>query len=114
MKLTHSFIKQQARLGLNFFRYLLARMNHDRVNVNHRLSGLYHLTVYGTHVDGLAVDPLFLCSFANAGEVIQDFVITHFVPAAGEVVKTALIEFVANTGKMTAVGGAFCLLPPSC
>lgn len=34
MKLTHSFIKQQARLGLNFFRYLLARMNHDRVNVN--------------------------------------------------------------------------------
>lgn len=34
MKLTHSFIKQQARLGLHFFRYLLARMNHDRVNVN--------------------------------------------------------------------------------
>lgn len=29
------------------------------------------------------------------------------MPAAGEVVKTALIEFVANTGKMTAVGGAF-------
>ncbi|EPC4928289.1 virulence factor BrkB family protein [Vibrio cholerae] len=107
MKLTHSFIKQQARLGLNFFRYLLARMNHDRVNVN--AGYLAYITLLSM-VPMLTVLLSILSSFAlfaNAGEVIQDFVITHFVPAAGEVVKTALIEFVANTGKMTAVGGAF-------
>jgi len=45
--------------------------------------------------------------FADVGEVLQDFVITNFVPAAGVAVKSALTDFVANTGKMTAVGGAF-------
>jgi membrane protein len=45
--------------------------------------------------------------FENAGTALQDFVITHFVPAAGDAVKSALLEFVANTGKMSAVGGAF-------
>ena len=45
--------------------------------------------------------------FQNTGDAIQDFVITHFVPAAGDAVKSALYEFVSNTGKMSAVGGGF-------
>jgi membrane protein len=45
--------------------------------------------------------------FDNSGEVIQDFVITNFVPAAGDAVRLALADFVANTGKMTALGGGF-------
>jgi membrane protein len=45
--------------------------------------------------------------FENVGDVVQDYVITHFVPAAGDAVRNALTEFVTNTGKMTAVGGMF-------
>ncbi|ENM5873598.1 virulence factor BrkB family protein [Vibrio mimicus] len=107
MKLTHSFIEQRCRQTLYFGRYLLTRMKHDRVNVN--AGYLAYITLLSM-VPMLTVLLSILSSFsifASAGDVIQDFVITHFVPAAGEVVKTALVEFVANTGKMTAVGGAF-------
>lgn len=45
--------------------------------------------------------------FANVGEVLQGYIIENFVPASGEAVHTALQEFVANTGKMSAVGGGF-------
>lgn len=90
-----------------FARYLLTRMNHDRVNVNAGylayitlLSIVPMLTVLLSVLSSFAI-------FANAGDAIQDFVITHFVPAAGDAVKGALLEFVANTGKMSAVGGAF-------
>lgn len=95
------------RQAVHFGRYLLTRMNHDRINVNAGylayitlLSIVPMLTVLLSVLSSFAV-------FADAGNVIQDFVITNFVPAAGEAVKTALAEFVANTGKMTAVGGAF-------
>ncbi|MGD8233953.1 virulence factor BrkB family protein [Vibrio sp. TRT 1302] len=90
-----------------FVRYLLTRMGHDRVNVN--AGYLAYITLLSI-VPMLTVLLSVLSSFAifeNAGDAIQDFVITHFVPAAGDAVKGALLEFVANTGKMSAVGGAF-------
>ncbi|MBU2896791.1 virulence factor BrkB family protein [Vibrio hepatarius] len=100
-------IEQLSKQGLCFGRYLLKRMNHDRVNINAGylayitlLSIVPMLTVLLSVLSSFAV-------FANSGDVIQDFVITHFVPAAGDAVKQALLEFVANTGKMTAVGGLF-------
>ncbi len=100
-------IEQLSKQSLTFGRYLLARMGYDRVNVNAGylayitlLSIVPMLTVLLSVLSSFAV-------FANAGDVIQDFVITHFVPAAGDAVKQALLEFVANTGKMTAVGGLF-------
>ncbi|QIA64511.1 virulence factor BrkB family protein [Vibrio astriarenae] len=89
-----------------FFNYLKNRMSHDRVNVN--AGYLAYITLLSI-VPMLTVLLSILSSFAifsGAGEAIQDFVITHFVPAAGQAVKEALAEFVANTGKMTAVGGA--------
>ncbi|CAM4277666.1 virulence factor BrkB family protein [Vibrio agarivorans] len=89
-----------------FLHYLGRRMNHDRVNVN--AGYLAYITLLSI-VPMLTVLLSILSSFAifsGAGEAIQDFVITHFVPAAGQAVKGALAEFVANTGKMTAVGGA--------
>lgn len=97
------FIKQ----SLIFGRYLLTRMDHDRVNVN--AGYLAYITLLSI-VPMLTVLLSVLSSFsifANAGDAIQDFVITHFVPAAGDAVKSALLEFVSNTGKMSAVGGAF-------
>lgn len=100
-------VEQLTKHGLRFGRYLIVRMGHDRVNVNAGylayitlLSIVPMLTVLLSVLSSFAI-------FANAGDVIQDFVITHFVPAAGDAVKEALLEFVANTGKMTAVGGLF-------
>lgn len=107
MELTYTSIERQARVLLDFIRYLLARMSYDRVNVN--AGYLAYITLLSM-VPLLTVLLSILSSFSlfvSAGDVLQDFVITHFVPAAGEAVKTALQEFVANTGKMTAVGGLF-------
>lgn len=95
------------RQGLFFLRYLMTRMSHDRINVN--AGYLAYITLLSI-VPMLTVLLSVLSSFSvfsNSGEVIQNFVITNFVPAAGEAVKHALTEFVANTGKMTAVGGVF-------
>ncbi|EGU35877.1 ribonuclease BN [Vibrio ichthyoenteri ATCC 700023] len=92
---------------IQFARYLLARMLHDRINVN--AGYLAYITLLSI-VPMLTVLLSVLSSFsifADVGTTIQDFVITHFVPTAGDVVKNALLEFISNTGKMTAVGGAF-------
>ncbi|MEH0667579.1 virulence factor BrkB family protein [Vibrio scophthalmi] len=95
------------KLAVLFVRYLAARIDHDRVSVN--AGYLAYITLLSI-VPMLTVLLSILSSFAvfeNAGEVIQDFVITHFVPAAGDAVKNALLQFVTNTGKMTAIGSAF-------
>ncbi|MCG6348157.1 virulence factor BrkB family protein [Vibrio fluvialis] len=93
-----------------FGRYLLVRMGHDRVNVN--AGYLAYITLLSI-VPMLTVLLSILSSFSifeNVGDVVQDYVITHFVPAAGDAVRNALTEFVTNTGKMTAVGGMFLLV----
>ncbi|CAH7397107.1 PF03631 family membrane protein YihY [Vibrio chagasii] len=94
-------------LSLQYFRYLLARMTHDRVNVN--AGYLAYITLLSI-VPMLTVLLSILSSFsvfADVGIVIQNFIITNFVPASGDAVHGALLEFVANTGKMTAVGSVF-------
>ncbi|USD65196.1 virulence factor BrkB family protein [Vibrio sp. SCSIO 43136] len=91
----------------NFSHYFLKRISHDRLTVS---------AGYMAYITLLSLVPLLtvLLSvlskfpvFANVGELLQDFVINNFVPAAGTAVKSALNDFVANTGKMSAVGGAF-------
>lgn len=94
-------------LSIQYFRYLLARMTHDRVNVN--AGYLAYITLLSI-VPMLTVLLSILSSFsvfADVGIVIQNFIITNFVPASGDAVHGALLEFVANTGKMTAVGSVF-------
>jgi len=102
LDLQHS-VKQTYAFG----RYLVLRMKHDRVNVN---------AGYLAYITLLSIVPMFTVSlsimssfeiFSNVGETLQDFVIEHFVPAAGLAVRTALSEFITNTAKMTAVGGVF-------
>ncbi len=100
-------VEQIAKDCLHFGQYLLSRMDHDRINVN--AGYLAYITLLSI-VPMLTVLLSILSSFEvfeNAGEVIQDFVIQNFVPASGDAVKGALLEFVANTGKMTAVGSGF-------
>ncbi len=113
MKLTHSFIKQQARLGLNFFRYLLARMNHDRVNVN--AGYLAYITLLSM-VPMLTVLLSILSSFAlfaNAGEVIQDFVIT-ICACGGRSGQNRVNRVCCQYGQDDCRRRRVCLLPPSC
>ncbi len=90
-----------------FFTYLLKRLTHDRVNVN---------AGYLAYITLLSIVPMLtvLLSilskfpvFENVGDVLQEYVIDNFMPASGEAVHVALQAFVANTGKMSAVGGAF-------
>ncbi len=100
-------MEQVIRESMHFCRYLLQRMGHDRINVN--AGYLAYITLLSI-VPMLTVLLSVLSSFSvfeNSGDAIQDFVITHFVPAAGDAVKGALLEFVSNTGKMSAVGGGF-------
>ncbi|EKM12264.1 hypothetical protein VCHENC01_2703 [Vibrio harveyi] len=82
-------------------------MTHDRVNVN---------AGYLAYITLLSIVPMLtvLLSilskfpvFENVGETLQGYIIDNFVPASGDAVRVALQEFVSNTGKMTAVGGAF-------
>lgn len=100
-------LQNLAKQTFAFSRYLLLRVKHDRVNVN---------AGYLAYITLLSIVPMFTVSlaimssfeiFSNVGEILQDFVIEHFVPAAGIAVRTALSEFIANTAKMTAVGGVF-------
>ncbi len=96
-----------ARLTVAYAEYLLARIRHDRITIS--AGYLAYITLLSI-VPMLTVLVSVLSSFAifeNVSEVVQNFVINNFVPAAGEAVGQALTEFVANTGRMTAVGGAF-------
>lgn len=90
-----------------FSRYYWARIGHDRISVT---------AGYLAYITLLSIVPLLtvllsvlssFSVFSGVGEMIQSFVITNFVPAAGDAVSEALKSFVANTGRMSAVGGAF-------
>lgn len=100
-------LPQRAQAGIAFVRYLIARMNHDRINVN--AGYLAYITLLSI-VPMLTVLLSILSKFSvfeNVGSVLQSFIINNFVPASGDAVHAALQEFIANTGKMTAVGAAF-------
>ena len=43
--------------------------------------------------------------FGEVSEQLKHFIFTNFVPAAGDVVQSYIEQFVANSSKMTAVGG---------
>ena len=87
--------------------YLYQRMKHDRISVN--AGYLAYITLISI-VPMLTVLLSVLSTFSvfsGAGDIIQSYVITNFVPAAGDAVSEALNSFVENTGKMSAVGGGF-------
>ncbi|MDW6002625.1 virulence factor BrkB family protein [Vibrio mangrovi] len=90
-----------------FSRYLWRRIIHDRIQVNAGYLAYISLLSFVPMVTVLLSVLSAFSIFDDAGEVIQTFVITHFVPAAGEAVNQALHDFVSNTSKMTAFGGLF-------
>ncbi len=90
--------------SLAFFRHLITRAQHDRLTVT--AGSLAYVTLLSlvplvtVVLTALSASPV----FAQFGDLLQNFVIENFVPAAGEVVKEYLNHFVANAGRMTAVG----------
>ncbi|UJF19435.1 virulence factor BrkB family protein [Vibrio sp. SS-MA-C1-2] len=91
----------------SFFRHLIERIQHDRLTVT---------AGYLAYVTLLSVVPLVTVilstlsrfpEFAGIGLELQKTVISHVVPAAGDVLLQYLNEFVANAGKMTLVGVGF-------
>ncbi|KLV07842.1 membrane protein [Photobacterium aquae] len=96
--------RQKAETVWAYARYLQQRIGHDRLTVT--AGSMAYVTLLSlvplitVVLSALSTFPV----FAGLGELLQKFVIENFVPAAGEVVETYLNEFVANAGKMTAVG----------
>ncbi|MFD2179152.1 virulence factor BrkB family protein [Veronia pacifica] len=95
------------QISLAFSHHLRLRLSHDRLTVN---------AGYMAYVTLLSLVPLLtvLLSALSAfpvydgvAQAVQKFVITNFVPASGEVLETYLNQFVANAGKMTAIGVSF-------
>ncbi|MGR6840895.1 virulence factor BrkB family protein [Aliivibrio wodanis] len=100
-------IKHKLRISWSYFLFLKQRIIHDRLTVS---------AGYMAYITLLSLVPLItvLLSvlsqfpiFSGAGETVQAFVIQNFVPAASDAVESSLNEFIANTGKMTAVGSGF-------
>ena len=92
---------------MTFIKHLYQRVIHDRLTVN---------AGYMTYVTLLSLVPLVSVvfaalsvfpSFSEMGNEIKHFVLENFVPASSEVLEQYLDQFVANAGKMTAVGIAF-------
>ncbi|MBY5948614.1 virulence factor BrkB family protein [Photobacterium rosenbergii] len=99
-----SIWRDRLRSAMAFTGYLHHRVGHDRLTVT--AGSMAYVTLLSL-VPLITVVLSALSSFpvfAGLGELLQNFVIENFVPAAGEVVKQYLNEFVANAGKMTAVG----------
>jgi len=87
-----------------FAQYLYRRIDHDRLTVT--AGSMAYVTLLSL-VPMITVVLSALSSFpvfASLGEQLQAFVFENFVPTAGDVVQSYLNQFVANAGKMTAVG----------
>ena len=87
-----------------FSLYLYRRARHDRLTVS---------AGYLSYVSLLSLVPFMAVMFAMLSAfpvfnhlkgVIENFIFSNFVPAAGEVVKSHVMEFVGNVNQMTAVG----------
>lgn len=100
-------LRRCLNISVHYLFYLRQRAEHDRLTVN---------AGYMAYITLLSLVPLTTVlfsalarfpAFEGVGETVQQFIISNFVPAAGEVIKGALDAFVANTAQMTTVGAAF-------
>lgn len=105
-RLKHS-LPRAGQIIFDFSRHLIRRIVHDRLTVT---------AGYMAYVTLLSLVPLItvvlsalslIPGFAETGDQIRTFVLHNFVPASGDALEQYLNEFVANAGKMTAVGVAF-------
>lgn len=105
-RLKHSLPKVK-QISIEFFKHLLQRVIHDRLNVSGGYMAYVTLLslvpLISVLLSALSISP----SFAIADDEIKHFVLHNFVPASSEVLEQYIDEFVANAGRMTAVGVSF-------
>jgi len=93
-----------------FVRLVLHRFVEDRCQ---RVAGALSFTTLLAIVPLTAVTVSVLSMFpvfSSWMNVIQEFIYSNFVPAAGDVVEKYLTQFAAKAGRLTAVGIAFLVL----
>jgi len=107
-------IRQKTADGLKpvrrFVRQVAQRFVHDRCQ---RVAGALSFTTLLAIVPLTAVTVSVLSLFPMFGawmNVIQEFIYSNFVPAAGDVVQKYLTQFASKAGRLTAVGIAFLVL----
>lgn len=100
-------IPYQLRQVLACLNYTYYRISKDRINVS--AGYLAYITLLSLVPMVTVLISVFssVSAFSETSDVVHNFVIQNFVPAAGDAVSDALQSFVANTGKMTALGGVF-------
>ncbi len=105
-RLKHS-LPHLVEIIIAFFKHLYQRTAHDRLMVSAGYMAYVTLLslvpLISVVLSALSIFP----SFAETGIEIKSFVLHNFVPASSEVLEQYLDEFVANAGKMTAVGVSF-------
>ncbi|NMP33581.1 virulence factor BrkB family protein [Thalassotalea sp. M1531] len=102
----HSIL-DKLRLSASFLNYLFHRMKEDNIPV---------VAGYLSYVTLMSLVPLVVVMlsvmtafpiFSDIRVVIEDFVYSNFLPAAGDTVQLYLTDFVANASKMSAVAIIF-------
>jgi len=96
--------------AVRFVRQVAQRFVHDRCQ---RVAGALSFTTLLAIVPLTAVTVSVLALFPVFGawmNVIQEFIYSNFVPAAGDVVQKYLTQFASKAGRLTAVGIAFLVL----
>lgn len=105
-RLKHS-LPRTGQIFIAFFIHFYQRTVHDRLIVSAGYMAYVTLLslvpLISVVLSALSIFP----SFAETGVDIKSFVLDNFVPASSEVLEQYLDEFVANAGKMTAVGISF-------
>lgn len=92
---------------IGFLRYLIGQFINNRGVLN--ASALTYTTLFAV-VPLMTVSYAMLAavpSFQGAGELVQNWIFTNFVPATGSVVQEYLNGFSAQARKLTAVGAVF-------
>jgi membrane protein len=93
-----------------FVRRVVARFEQDRCQrVAGALSFTTVLAIVPLTAVVLAVLSLFP-KFSALMAVIQDFIYSNFVPAAGDVVQKYLMQFASKAGRLTAIGVLFLMV----
>lgn len=99
-----SFFTLNQETLLHYVRHLLQRIRHDRLTVTAGYLAFITLLSLVPFITVLFTTLARFPEFAGLGNQVQTFIINNFVPTAGNIIEVYLNEFIANTGKMTAVG----------
>lgn len=107
MKKNKATLPKTKQALLAFVLHLLQRLGHDRLTVS--AGNMAYVTLLSlvpliyVLLSALSMVPM----FADVGDQLKSVLLENLVPASSDVLETYLNKFVANAGKMTAIGVVF-------